>query len=206
MRLTTKERRESKRLLGAWYPPSEMRAKVQCLMGRLGSTDLFTQAGVDFITEAWVAADFGERRGAAAVRLITEAKRPDIALQFEHGEVEIYEIVEADRRGRERSNEYRALEAAGYPTYQWPAEEWATAEQAFEALRQSADIKANNAAELAAKGIPYPSETHLLFYLNLVDFGASTEEIENVIPIAVDPARKWFASVWVLWKLRAYQV
>jgi hypothetical protein len=203
MRLTTKERRESRRLLGTWHSPSEMRGLVQSVMDKLGNVELFNQAGVDFITEAWVAADFGEKRSATAVRLIIEANRPDIALRFHHGEPEIYEIVEADRP-RERGNEHRALAEAGH--YHWPIEEWATPKQAYEALRRSSEIKAKKAADLAAKGTPYPTNTRLLFYLNLVDFGTHTAEIEQLMPTAVDPARPWFTSIWVSWKLRAYQV
>jgi hypothetical protein len=44
-----------------------------------------------------------------------------------------------------------------------------------------------------------------LFYVNLDDFGAHTREIEKVFSTAVEPARKRFLSVWVLWQNRAYQ-
>lgn len=175
-------------------------------MDRIGSAGLFNQAGIHFITEAMIAADFCTRRDAVAVRLITETERPDVALQFESGGLENYEIAEADRLGRRRGLEYRALEGAGFPTYSFPVEEWATADQAYESLHWIADKKSKRASELLEGGTPYPPDTQLLIYLNLQDFGANSREIEGIMPLAVEPARKWFRSVWVLWKLRAYQV
>jgi hypothetical protein len=122
------------------------------------------------------------------------------------GEIEPYELVEADRIDRERGAEYRALAAAGNPTYDWPVEEWATPEQARTAIMRSAEKKAARAATLAKRGTPYPPETKLLFYVNLSDFGANTGQMIEIFPTAVEPARAWFSSIWILWKNRAYQV
>lgn len=205
MRLSETELDDGKRSLGEWLTLSDMKTHVDRLMHRLGC-DFFHQSGVEFIREAWVAADFGPKRGATEVRLIVEEPRPDIALCFSGGEIEIYEIVEADRLGRKRGDEYRAWKEAGNPIIEWPVEEWATAEQAREALRHRAEIKAKRAADLMAQGTRYPPETRLLFHLNLADFGAHTAEIEEIMPAAIEPARPWFASVWVNWKLKAYQV
>lgn len=140
MRLTANEIRENKQWLAGWFSPTEMRENAQRLMDKLGCEDLFGQPDVDFVCEAWVAAELGEKRGASAVRLIAE-ERPDLALRFGGGEVEIYELVEADRLDRRRGDEYAALAAAGSPTYHWPVEEWATAEQAFSSIRAMAEKK-----------------------------------------------------------------
>ncbi len=89
--------------------------------------------------------------------------------------------------------------------YNWPVEEWATAEQAFSSIRMLAEIKAMRAEALAAKGTPYREKTQLLFYVNLCDFGAHTQAIVNVFSAAVEPARKWFSSIWILWKDCVYR-
>jgi hypothetical protein len=204
MRLSEEEIGKHKRQLAEWSPPTDMRERLKRLMDRLGGEDLFTQSGVDFVCEAWVAVELGEKRGAISVRLIAE-ERPDLALRFSNGEVEIYELVEVDRLERKRGDEYAALAEAGRPTYQWPVEEWATVEQAFNSIRSRAEKKAKRAEILSAKGTPYPKQTRLLFYVNLGDFGAYTEDIERIIPTAVEPARKSFSSVWVLWKNRVYR-
>jgi hypothetical protein len=185
-------------------PPLEFRGYVVAVMNILGPEYLFTKGGLRFIHEAYVGAELGVIRGAVSVSLI-DAERPDFALQFDN-RTELYEVVEADRPGRRRGDEYKALKAAGYPITHWPVEDWANGEQAYDALHAMAEKKAKKAAKLAAKGIPYPEQTRLLFYLNLMDFGAHTEEIISVFSRAIEPARKGFSSVWVLWKNLLYEV
>jgi hypothetical protein len=191
------------------YPraPAELRGYVAALMDMLGCVDLFNRSGgLTFIREAHVAAELGILRTAASVSLVSaKRKRPDFELHF-GDRTELYELVEAQTPGRKRGDEYTALAAAGFPTCHWPFEEWATGEQASRSIRAMAKVKAKTAEKLAAKGTPYPEQTRLLIYVNLVDFGAHSKEIEDVFPTAVEPARKWFSSIWVLWKNRAYQV
>jgi hypothetical protein len=204
MRLTADEIRAYKGQLSGWLPPAQMRLHSNALMDRLGSEHLFAQPGIEFVREAWVAAEFGEQRSACAVRLILK-ERPDFGLRFDDGEIESYELVEVDRPDRRRGEEYAALAAAGFPPYNWPVEEWATAEEAFRSVRMRSEIKSKRAATLATKGTPYPEGTRLLFYVNLCDFGAHTREIENVFSVAVEPVRKWFSSIWILWRNRVYR-
>jgi hypothetical protein len=184
--------------------PTELRGYVAALMDVFGCNDLFNRSGLTFVLEAYVAAELGIIRDASFVSLII-ADRPDFELHFKDM-VELYEVVEADMPERRRGDEYAALATAGCPTYDWPVEKWATSEQASRSIRAMAEKKAKRAEELAAKGTPYPEETRLLFYVNLGDFGAHAKEIGDVFPSAVEPARKWFSSIWVLWKNRAYQV
>ncbi len=172
-------------------------------MDTLGGKDLFKQPDLDFVREAWVAAEFGEKRGASSVRLIAE-DRPDLALRFKNDEIEIYELVEVDHVDRRRGDEYASLAKAKCRTYHWPSEHWATGEQALTSIRFMAEKKAKRAAELAANEMPYPEQTRLLFYVNLGDFGAHTDEIESVFSIAVEPARQWFPTIWILWKSNIY--
>lgn len=191
------------------YPraPSELRGYVAALMDMLGCAELFNRSGgLTFIREAHIAAELGILRDATSVSLVSaRSKRPDFELHF-GDRTELYELIEAQPLERKRGDEYAALAAAGFPTCHWPFEEWATGEKASRSIRAMAKVKAKTAEKLAAKGTPYPDETRLLIYVNLVDFGAYSKEIEAVFPTAVEPARKWFSSIWVLWKNRAYQV
>ncbi len=173
-------------------------------MDQLGCEDLFNQGGLDFLRETWVAGTFAEKRQAISVRLV--GPRPDFELRFASGDVEAFEHVEADISGRRRGDEYAALAAAGYPLTHWPEEEWATGEQAREAIRTAAGNKAKKAQELAAAGTPYPPGTGLLIYLNVRDFGAHQKEIEAVFDEAVHSARSSFSSIWILWKALAYRL
>lgn len=130
MRLTKKQIVDYKQKLAEWLPPAAIRTQASEIMDLIGNEDFFNQPDLDFVREAWVAGEFGEKRDAAAARLVNvNEARPDFALRLKGGEVELYELVEADRIDRERGAEYRALAAAGNPTYDWPVEEWATREQ-----------------------------------------------------------------------------
>jgi hypothetical protein len=173
-------------------------------MDILGSTDLFNRSGLTFVLEAHVAAEIGLLRGASGACLI-EDDRPDFELHFENRR-ELYELVEADREGRERGREYQALAEAERRVWDWPEEEWATAEQAFCSIRAAAEKKAKRAEALLAGGISYPDQTRLLFYVNLVDFGTNYDEIVRVFRSAVHPVRPWFSSIWLLWKSQLYEV
>ena len=85
-RLTEEEIRYHRRWLGQWRSPTDMLGYANGLMNGMANqhgidVDLFTQAGVDFITEAGAAADFAEARGADGVRLILE-DWPDLEFRF----------------------------------------------------------------------------------------------------------------------------
>jgi len=60
-----------------WRAPQEMADYIHSVEKTLGF-DVFIQAGIDFLLEASIAAEFGLFRGADAVRLVA-----DIAPDFE---------------------------------------------------------------------------------------------------------------------------
>src|SRR5688572_29566207 len=68
-RLSPAEIGEYRAKLEAWQTPKAMLRFYRSLMDRMGSDDLFNQPGVDFITEAWAAAQFAIGRRARRVRL-----------------------------------------------------------------------------------------------------------------------------------------
>lgn len=206
MRLSAGEIKQHVKHLAGWQSPSAMQRYVDVLGDHLGSEDYFNQAGLTFLREAWAAAQFGEKRGAELVRRIDDLPRPDIALQFPGGVTESFEVVEADEDRRTRGLEYKRAASGATPAVtDWPVEQWATAEDCLAAVRSKAEKKAQRASELLVLGTPYPPGTGLLILLNLATFGAHQDEIVAGFPLAVQPAREWFQSVWILWQGNVYQ-
>lgn len=204
-RLTKEEIRHHRRWLGKWRKAPEMLGYANGLMNGMANqhgidVDLFTQAGVDFITEAGAAADFAEARGADGVRLILE-DWPDLEFRFGH-RVERFEFTEADEIDRERGREYKEaagrVAAGGAARKDDPVEDWvAQANQVPIVLRDRATRKAGKA---------YPPGTNLLIYLNINEFGIRQPEIEACMADATAPAKDAFAAVWALWKGQAYHL
>src|SRR5438876_8062633 len=109
-RLTKAEMRLHRFTLEAWLRPSEMLKRARALMNIMGSEDLFNQAGVDFILEAWAAAQFAKARRALAVRLIATRDRwPDFEVQTRRRAIEQWEVTEVERPRRRRGREYRQI-------------------------------------------------------------------------------------------------
>jgi len=165
------------------------------------AVDLFNQAGVDFVLEAWGGAKFGELRNAEHVRLVLD-DQPDFLLRFDSCIEEKWEFTEADVHGRRRGDEYRDMaedianrrEAVADD----PVENWVQrADQVPDVLRDRATNKAKKA---------YPKETHLLIYLNVNEFGIRHKEIEEGMADATEPASGAFEEVWILWKEQAYRL
>lgn len=181
-----------------------MSAYAERVIDQLGDSDFFNQAGLEFVREAWIAGQFGEMRKAESVRLLSE-ERPDLALRFRDGREERYELVEADI-ARKRGDEYQRAETENVRISDGPASKWATATQVFEATTKAAEKKAERAENLQRSGTPYPAGTSLLIYLNVSEYGSHEREIESTFCAAVIAARKWFSSIWILWKAQAYQV
>jgi len=181
-----------------------MRIAAEQLMDKLDTDDLFSQSGLTFILEASAAAQFGEKRGAAFVRLVA-ANRPDCELKFRSGAIEGFEIVEADVPGRKRGMEYRERALTGRVRHS-PVEEWATPQQARQVIQAAAEKKADRARELASQGTPYPPGTGLLIYLNISDFGVNHEAIKAEFATSARVATSWFTSIWILWKGVPYRV
>jgi hypothetical protein len=166
----------------------------------MGSADFFCQGGVEFLRDAWLAAEFGRHRQSSLVRLVPEREQwPDFEAQGGSG-VERVECVEANVPGRRRGDEYRDAEkrtAKGAVTVENdPIEDWiARADQVPVAL----------SAAIATKvGKNYAGHASLLVYLNIGEFGIRQAEIEAAMTPAVTPALPYFQRAWLLWKARLY--
>ncbi len=205
MRLTQDQIRKYKVELSRWYSPSEMIDCADTLMDKLGVTDLFSQPGIEFVREAWIAGHFGKQRRAKFVRWIAE-ERPDFSLQFSDGSTENYELVEADAPDRRRGNEYKHAASGGHPLRNASIVQWATPQMTLKIIQAAVNRKTTRAEKLQRQGIPYPSETRLLIYLNIGGSEVHQREIENIFSQAVEPARRWFSSIWIFWQMRIYEV
>jgi hypothetical protein len=206
MRFTRDERQAGRKRLTQWQTPAEMRLDAEKLMDQLGSEDLFNQGGLEFVREAWLAAEFANQRDVLWIRL-NPGNRPDIDLLFVNGAAEAFEAVEAgaDVDGP-RGDKYKRIASSGQNVTHSDVEEWATPEQAREVLQAAAETKARKARDLAGKGTPYPPGTKLLIYLNISDYGVNHEAIKNEFAASVQVATPWFSTIWILWKGVAYRV
>jgi hypothetical protein len=177
-----------------------MAAYVSAVSDAMGSTDFFRQGGVEFLRDAWIAAEFGRHRQSASVRLVPEREQwPDFEAQG-GGVIERIECAEADIPGRRRGEEYREAKkrkASGGPDVEDDrVEDWiARADQAPAAL----------SAVVATKiGKHYAGRASLLINLNISEFGIRQAEIEAAMRPAIAPALPYFDRVWILWKTRLY--
>lgn len=202
--MTRLNRGEIKQLrdeLTHWRTPTELLTYTRTLMDMMGATDLFTQPGVDFITEAWAAAQFAKARRALRVRLVPERDQwPDFELRTRRG-VESWEFTEADRPRRRRGDEVRRAERR----------------QASGKRPRMRDISARRVARQAAQ-VPdwvrrrcraktkklYGGSAGLLVYLNWSDYGWHPEVAASFLD-ATAPAKDAFTETWVLWSARVYR-
>ena len=189
------EKDEVRRLnlhLNQWQTPEAMHRLVKVANHTLGSTYFFTQGGLAFIRDAWVAATFASARSADSVRLVSD-NWPDFELQL-NGRVTAFEVVEADDPDRRRGDEYR--EDDGDVEYD-PVEDWIVrAEQAPNWIKAAARKKAE---------LNYCSGASLVIYLNLSEFGIRQRQVESCFRAETEIAKDAFDAIWVLWKDRAYQ-
>jgi hypothetical protein len=197
MRITKQEICEYRSRWSSWRSPVELKAEVDRLLDQIGGEDFFNQAGLDFIRDAWAAAEFGCGRSASQVRL-HEDERPDFEIQFLNGTTETFEFTEAQIPGRRRGAEYEKNEPE---VKEWPVNKWPNKNQIFEIVRNAAAIKREKANKLAARGSPYPQDVGLLIYLNALEFWNEDKlnSIATVFDDAVEPAKGTFSAVWILW-------
>ena len=191
-RLSAQERKRWRRALSNWQTPDSMIGKADALSTLLGQAAP-TQAGLEFFREAFVAGRFASAVGAEHVRLVHPDPRPDFELRT-RGQVEAFELVEADTPGRRRGEAY-AEPAAGPVSA--PEAGWLTAEGAAAMLATAAAKKADGR---------YDRGVRLLIHLNPTDHDAQQAEIETAMKPATAAAANVFAEVWVFWKDRPYRV
>ena len=201
-KLTKAERRRLRQSLGDWQAPRELLRRADALMDQLGVVELFNQAGVDFITEAWAAATFAGYRQADAVRLVKEAAGwPDFEMRM-GDDRQAWEFTEALEIGRRRGDEFAenaaAIERGEAPVEDDPFEDWIARADQVPAILETAVRK--------KVGKRYGGGARLLIYLNIQEFGARQSEIEASFRESTAGGKGAFPEIWILWKARAYRV
>ena len=192
-RLTSGEKTRHRAWLLQWRSPLEMLNYVDDVMECAGGRSHFNQAGIQFIYDAWAAAEFAVFRKATRVRLIND-EWPDFEMEL-GGEAQQFEITEADLPGRRRGQEYRERPKGSVDD---PEEDW------YKRASQVSAALCSSSARKAKKH--YSGRAQLLIYLNIPVYEIYQKEIEGCFGDATAPAKDQFESVWVLWKARAYHV
>jgi hypothetical protein len=120
-----------------------MKDYVEDINDYMDSKDFLTQAGIEFLRDAWIGSRFAIQRGAELVRLVM-----DEWLDFEirsGARIECFEYTEADQ-GRRRGDEYRKAETIagpnGFILEDDPVENWIErASQVPRILQMAIEIK-----------------------------------------------------------------
>lgn len=199
-RLTRGELDQHRAWLSTWRRPAEMARYVSDINTAMGSANFFIQGGVEFLRDAWLAAEFGRHRSSSCVRLVAERDQwPDFETKTD-GLIGRVECAEADVPGRRRGDEYRELQERaagdGFSVEDDPVEDWiARADQASAALAAVITTKISK---------HYAGRASLLVYLNVSEFGIRQAEIEAAMTPAVTPALPHFSQIWILWKSKLY--
>lgn len=176
-----------------WWKPAEFAAAVDAHKQTVPVVDFMCRAELKPLREAWAAARYGTI--LAQDRLVSinlERDRfPDFNLRV-RDDLQFFELVEADREGRRRGEEYRRAavrQAAGLPPKIEEIDSWEEEQRAIPAIIRAIEAKV---------GKHYKPGPHLLVYVNFwLD-----REPPNAILQAVQSAeqqRDGFASFWLLW-------
>jgi hypothetical protein len=171
--------------LERWTFTGEFTAYVEAISGEMGG-ELLAAQGAGFFRDAQIAAWFAEHRSATRVHLL-ETDRPDFEIEVD-GTCFQYEATEADVEGRKRGDEYREPTPSG--SIFSPEKEWLIPADAEKALRRAATKKANR---------KYGSTCGLVIFLNPGAFPSHISEIKSLMKSATEPAKDFFADIWVLW-------
>jgi hypothetical protein len=199
-RLSKSELAAHRAWLSDWRTPADMAAYVSAVNNAMGSAAFFRQSGVEFLRDAWLAAEFGRHQQSSSIRLVAKREQwPDF--EARGGDmIERIECAEADIPGRRRGDEYRDAEKrnAGYglTIVDDPIEDW---------IARADQVPAALSAVIVAKiGKLYAGRASLLVNLNISEFGIRQAEIEAAMTPAMMPALPHFQRVWILWKTRLY--
>lgn len=192
--LMKSELRKIRSDLAKWRTPSELKAICNQICEEVDGKTFFNKGGLTFITEAIVAADFGVERAASLVRLTPEnEERPDFELDF-GDRIEKFEMVQADRKGRRRGDEYKAK--AELPVVTGSRLGVPLPDEITEMVRTAACKKAK----------PYPPGTRLVIYLEAPKSRSYEFLLGASFTDAVYNARPFFSAIWVMWQGTPYEI
>jgi len=180
-----------------WWEPKEFFTVVREHNQQVPEVDFFERAELQPLREAYAAGLFATilaEEHAVSLRLQRE-RFPDFDLRIDD-QVLPFELVEADRPGRRRGDEYRGAarrEAAGFPP---------KIEEFDPQLEEKAAIPAikRAIAEKAAKR--YKPAPYLLVYVNFWLFDQPPLTTDQFAGL-VSRWRDQFPEIWLLWGAKA---
>jgi hypothetical protein len=154
---------------------------------------LFNEPLLTKLLEAHAAARFAViRTKVKPIRIRLESDRfPDFQLEAS-GAIEAFELVEADREGRRRGEEYiaaAAREAAGLPPLAESVDPADEEQEAFEAIDRMLAKKASK---------HYAPAPNILVYVNFMAFDEFPLTREHLMQL-IDAHHTHFPSAWLLW-------
>lgn len=176
-----------------WWAPAEFATAVRIHKETIPELDFMCRSEAKPIREAWAAARYAtilSHDRPVSVQLERD-RFPDFNLRV-RDELQPFEVVEADKVGRRRSEEYRRAaerEAARLPPEQEHFDPWVEEQAAIPAIIHAIEAK-------AAKH--YRPAPHLLVYVNFCLDGEPPNEILNAVRSA-EQHRDSFAAIWLLW-------
>jgi hypothetical protein len=177
-----------------WWDPQKLLDLTHSIRLATSADKFFCEPGYKKVREAITAAEFATRRPWNRnwlVRPVPEDERfPDVELKC-NDDVRPFEIVEADRKGRRRCDEYRAAKNdSGELEFYDPDEEASTA------LDEIRRVIGQKAAKL------YSPKPHLLVYVNFFE-----GEPTSIYAAALhDQFGERFRSAWLLWQTGTFRL
>jgi hypothetical protein len=176
--------------LSDWAPPLAFRSRVDEVVHSVDRNVFFSQAGLTFLRDAWIASRVACALSPESVRLVLDA-RPDFEIRSA-GEIQQFEATEADEDERQRGAESDrpALEPD-------PVENW---RKRFEAIPAALN-------RVITKKLmkDYESDVGLVIYVNLGCYGAYVSEGLPILQEGTSPAKDKFKRVLVLWEGNLYK-
>ncbi len=168
--------------------PIEFLERIRCVDAAIDSEFLFNRNDAKWVREALILAAYGRFMRPTWQRLSSET-RPD-AIISEFGleiPIEISMVIED---GRQLGTEYRG----GSVPSDGKLSDW---------LAKTETIESMLARRIAAKALkPYSSDTRLLVYLNMNEWGVRQTEVQSAILAVLRQSTNQFSYIDVLWKDR----
>ncbi|MGE0733437.1 MAG: hypothetical protein AB7G15_12855 [Alphaproteobacteria bacterium] len=186
-----------KNWFSCWWEPNRLFRAVDLHREHVENVPLFSVPRLQRVKEFLAAASFACIRSQdqpCQLRFIDDIF-PDFELRF-HNHIEPFELVEADRPGRRRGEEYKMAA-------QLRAEGKSAVTHVDPDLEEDQAIPAVEAAIKAKAGKKYSPAPNLLVYVN---FSWATRKNPFALSHARAMGEKWestFPSLWLFWKNNA---
>lgn len=173
------------RELSGWTPTHVFQSRIDQIARTIPRSTFFSQGGLAFLRDAWIASRVANALPSNTVRLIS-APRPDFEIEI-NGQILQFEATEADIEGRRRGDEPDDPD----PRFD-PVEAWRRRFEAIPAALDRVIIKKLNK--------DYAPDVNLVIYVNLGCYGAYVKEGLPILRDHTAPAKSKFKRVFVLWE------